>query len=245
VGATGDLLRRFRATRGLSQEQLALAANVSTRHLSFVETGRAQPSGEMVGLLGTALGLTARERNALLMAAGFAPIHHATELDDPAMAEMRLALKLILSRQEPFGAVVFDRRWDILMVNQAFRRFVGDDALPAPYVVAAAPRLNWLRLLLEPGPLRERILNWPDVARAVRARVRREDPGLLPGAEPEEPAREGAHVIPVRLRLGKGEVRLFSTVTSLGTAQDITLQELRIDAFHPFDEATARLLSAL
>jgi transcriptional regulator with XRE-family HTH domain len=227
--------------RGLSQERLALAANVSTRHLSFVETGRARPSGEMVGLLGTALGLTARERNVFLQAAGFAPIHRATDLDDPSMAEMRLALTLILKRQEPFGAVVFDRRWDILMVNESFRRFLADEGLPPPYQVAMLPRVNWLRALLEPGPLRERIVNWPDVTRAVRARVRREDPGLLPGAE-IEPESEGGLIIPIKLRLGKREVRLCSTVTSLGTAQDITLQELRIDCFHPFDEETARLL---
>jgi transcriptional regulator with XRE-family HTH domain len=244
VNATGALLRRYRAMRGLTQEQLALAANVSTRHLSFVETGRARPSGEMVGLLASALGLTGRERNALLQAAGFAPVLQETELGDPSMAEMRLALRLILERQEPFGAVVFDRRWDILMVNKAFRRFVRDDALPAPYSVASAPRVNWLRALLEPGPLRERILNWPEVTRAVQARVRREDPGLLPGAQPEA-ASEGGLIIPIRLRLGAREMRLFSTVTSLGTAQDITLQELRIDSFHSFDEETARVLAGL
>lgn len=240
----GVVLRHFRSTRGMSQQELALTAEISTRHLSFIETGRARASSEMVGLLGAALGLTARERNALLQAAGFAPIHHPTELDDPSMAEMRQALKLILKRQEPFGAVVFDRRWDILMVNEAFRRFLGDARLPAAYRVAAAPRLNWLHILLGPGPLRERIINWPEVAGAVRARVQREDPELL-DAFKAEPAREGnLIIIPIRLRLGDKEVRLFSTVTSLGTAQDITLQELRIDSFHPFDDETARLLGA-
>jgi hypothetical protein len=154
---------------------------------------------------------------------------------------MRAALGLILQRQEPFGAVVFDRRWDILMVNRAFHRFLGDERLPAPYQVAAAPRLSWLHALLRPGPLRNRILNWPDVARAVRARVRREDPALLDGAEADS-AGDGGLIIPIRVRMGEREARLFSTITSLGTAQDMTLQELRIDAFHPFDEETARLL---
>ncbi len=238
--SVGSLLRHHRAARGLSQEALALAAEVSTRHLSFIETARARQSPEMVDVLGAALGLTAREKNSLLQAAGFAPVHQSTDLADPSMAEMRQALKLILQRQEPFGAVVFDRRWEILMVNQAFRRFLGDDKLPPPYQVALAPRLNWLTILLGPSPLRERILNWPEVARAVRARVQREDPELLDEIK-AEPAGEANLIIPVRLRLGDKEVRLFSTVTSLGTAQDITLQELRIDAFHPFDEETARL----
>jgi transcriptional regulator with XRE-family HTH domain len=250
VNATGALLRRYRAARALTQEQLALAAKISTRHLSFVETGRARASAEMVALLARALGLTGRERNALLRAAGFAPVQQETELDDPSMAEMRVALRLILERQQPFAAVVFDRRWDILMVNEAFRRFFRDKALPAPYAVSTQPRVNWLRALLDPGPLRERILNWPEVARAVRARVRREDPGLLPdaGLPPDaqtEPETESGLIIPIKLRLGAREVRLFSTVTSLGTAQDVTLQELRIDSFHSFDEETARLLAAL
>jgi transcriptional regulator with XRE-family HTH domain len=238
----GALLRHFRSTRDLSQEQLALAAGVSTRHVSFVETGRAQASRGMVERLAAALGLTAREHNLLLQAAGFAPVHQATALDDPAMAEMRAALKLILERQEPFGAVVFDRRWDILMVNRAFRRFVGDERLPAPYRVAAAPRLSWLHLLLKPGPLADRIVNWPEVARAVQARVRREDPALLDGVQADAAGDGGGLIIPVRVRMGEREARLFSTITSLGTAQDMTLQELRIDAFHPFDEETARLL---
>jgi transcriptional regulator with XRE-family HTH domain len=231
------LLRYWRTTRGMSQQELAEAAEISARHLSFLETGRAQPSVEMVGLLCTALRVPPRERNALLQAAGFAPIRHGVALSEPAMAEMRQALLLILKRQEPFGAVVVDGNWDIVMVNQAFAGFLAlvGHAL-VPYVVSES-RLNWLRVLFAPGKIRDVIVNWPEVAAAVCLRVAREDPELARELGAGLPPPEGdALVIPVRLRIHDRELRLFSTVSSLGTALDATLQELKIDAFHPFAE---------
>jgi transcriptional regulator with XRE-family HTH domain len=222
----------------MSQQSLATAAAISTRHLSFVETGRAQPSAEVMSLLCSALHVPPRERNALLQAAGFAPRRRGTDLTDPALAEMRHALELILKRQEPFVAVVLDGRWDIVMVNRAFAGFLAAlDHTVTPYAVTAAPRLNWLRLLFEPGEIRRVIVNWAEVAGAIRLRVAREDPELARTLGAGIPAPEGdGLVVPVRLRLGQKELRLFSTVSSLGTALDVTLQELKIDSFHPFEE---------
>jgi transcriptional regulator with XRE-family HTH domain len=237
----------------VSQHEVALAAGISARHLSFVETGRAQPSREVVALLAGALGMPSRERNQLLQAAGYAPVHSTTPLEANEMGQMRDALRLVLRRQEPYGAVVIDRQWDILMVNEAMRRFlraVGETKAPPPFQVAPPPRGNWLRILLAPGPVRTLIANWPDVAAALLARLKRElwsdperealyrDLAGYPGV-PVPGARLLADpllLIPVRLRLGEREVQLFSTVSALGTAQDITLQELKIDTFHPLEE---------
>jgi transcriptional regulator with XRE-family HTH domain len=234
----GSLLRHWRLLRGLSQQELALAAEISPRHVSFLETGRARPSAEMVGLLCTALRVPPRERNALLQAAGFAPQHRAVDLGEPSMAETRLALQLILKRNEPYGAVVIDRRWDILMANESFARFLAAVDHPvAAYEVTAAPRRNWLRVLFAPGKVRAVIANWPEVAAAVRARVAREDPELAAElGEPLPPPPADTLLIPVRMRLGEHELRLISTVSSLGTALDVALQELKIDAFHPLAE---------
>ncbi len=257
-GSLGSLLRHWRSVRRLSQQEVALTANISARHLSFIETGRAQPSRDMVLLVGDVLGVPARERNALLQAAGYAPMHSAIELDAEEMSEMRRALRLVLKRQEPFGAVVIDRRWDILMFNEGLRQFLialGEATPPVAYTVTKTPRANWLRILLAPGRVRTRIANWAEVALAILGRVQREvwnDPeqqALLrelqsyPGLP--QPARTGAPVllIPVRLRMGDRELSLFSTISSLGTAQDITLQELKIDTFHPLDAEAEKLLS--
>jgi transcriptional regulator with XRE-family HTH domain len=246
-----DLLRHWRSLRRMSQYDLALAAGISARHMSFVETGRSQPSRDVVWFLAGALGMPARERNLLLQAAGYAPDHSVTSLESPEMGEVREALRLVLRRQEPFGAIVLDRHWDILMANEAMRRFVlaaGQNA-PMAYELSGPPRTNWLRTLLAPGPVRTVIANWREVAEAVLVRVRRElwsDPEREAlyrevTAYPDVPKpgprllAEPLLLIPVRLRLGQHEVRLFGTLGSLGTAQDVTLQELKIEAFHPFD----------
>jgi transcriptional regulator with XRE-family HTH domain len=245
----------------MSQQDVALAAGISTRHMSFVETGRSQPSREMVALLAGALGMPSRERNLLLQAAGYAPVHTTTAFDSPEMGQIREALRLMLRRQEPFGAVVMDRQYDILMLNDSLRRFlfaVGQATVPPSFEVSAAPRLNWLRILLGPGLVRTVVANWTEVAETLLARLKRElwiDPerealyrelSQYPGV-PEPSLRALADpllLIPVRLRLGKHEVRLFSCVSSLGTPRDVTLQELKIDTFHPFDAEAQRAVSA-
>ena len=261
TSVVGSLLREWRGVRRMSQLDLAMAAEVSPRHLSFVETGRAVPSREMVLTLAKALEVPVRDRNAMLTAAGYAPLYRETSLDDPKMADMRHALGLLLRQNEPFLAVALDRRWDIVMCNTPYARFlamVGGGALE-PHRVLPPPRLNLLRLLF--GPLRPLVVNWEEVAREVLERAQREaasdrDPARRQIVEecwkaaPEEWRRPRAEasprlVVTVDLRLGETRVRLFSTITTLGTAQDITLQELHIESFHPADAEAEGLLRGM
>lgn len=264
AGSVGRLLRQWRTERRISQLELALAAEVSTRHLSFVENGRSKPSRQMVLLLSSALEVPLRERNTLLLAAGYAPAYRETALDDPQMADVRLALQMILKQHDPFGAVVVDRRWDVVMASDSWRRITGALGVlecPArPLEVVPAPRPNIIRSLLAPGPLRQSIRNWDQLARATVARARR-DAARDPAAEDflrQAVAEAGrpdlwddaalvspqSLLIPVELDLQGTVLRLLSTISTLGTAQDITLQELHIESFHPADaETDARLRS--
>jgi transcriptional regulator with XRE-family HTH domain len=255
------MLREWRLARRRSQLDLALEAEVSARHLSFLETGRAQPSREMVLLLASVLEVPLRERNGLLQAAGFAPAYRETGLSDPAMAEMAAALRLILRQHEPFPAVALDRHWNRVMANEPYlstlRLLLGGDATfgVAAYEVLPAPRANVLRALFDPSGVRPHIANWDQVARHVLARLRREA-AFEGDAETEElladlvrasglpalsevlPDGPQAMVIPVEIRAGPRLLRFFTTITTLGAPQDITLAELRIEAFHPADAAT-------
>ena len=249
----GGLLQQWRRARNLSQLALAAEADVSSRHLSFVETGRAKPSREMVEKLCRTLAVPLRERNVLLLAAGFAPAYLETELDAPELGPVRSALEAILRQQEPYPALVLDRHWEILRANQAAGRFsrffLGDAA-------ESAPR-NLLRRVFDPAAMRPYIANWSTVASELLQRVHREAVGgLLDGrtrsliAElleyPEVPRTWRQHdatatispVVPVIYVKDEHRFEFFSTVTTLGTPQDITLQELRIECFFPADTAT-------
>jgi transcriptional regulator with XRE-family HTH domain len=264
----GELLRHWRITRRVSQLELGLDAEVSARHISFIETGRAKPSREMVVILSSVLDVPMRERNALLMAAGYAPIYSETDLNAPQMAQVRQALELILKQHEPFGAIVFNRRWDLVMANQAFLKLTvllsGIEAAPfAPYTVTPKPHLNIQQMIFDPAAWRPYINNWETVARATLERLHREaiqhnDPALrqllhtLLGY-PDVPARwrdpdfdtpQGV-IIPVEIRFRDHLLKLFTTVTTLGTPQDITLQELSIESFHAADAQTEQLIRAL
>lgn len=262
TSAVGSLLREWRAVRRMSQLHLAVAAEVSPRHVSFVETGRSVPSREMVLALARALDVPLRERNSMLTAAGYAPIYRETSLEDPRLAEMRLALELLLRQHEPFYAVALDRCWDIAMCNAAYARLLesaGEDRLRLePYRVLPSPRLNAMKLLF--SSFKPLIANWSEVTRAVLERTRREaaadrdsarrrlieecvamGPAEWPVLGRETPA---PLVLMVELRLGEQVARLFSTIATLGTTQDITLQELRIESFHPADAETEKLLRA-
>lgn len=261
VSAFGDLLRDWRRARRRSQLELALQADVSARHVSFIETGRATPSREMVLALADALAVPLRERNALLQAAGYAPVFRETPLDDPQMAEMLRAIKLILQQHGPTGgAVAFDRRWDVVMANASYVRFMrlllgGAYERVEPFELIPAPRPNVLRQLFDPAGLRPFIANWDVLAPALLSRLRQEvawsrDPAsqellqsllAFPGVpdqwqKPELESR-AAFVLPVELSLPAGTLRLFSTITTLGTPQDITLQELRVESFHAADDS--------
>lgn len=258
----GDLLRRWRETRRYSQLDLALEAQVSSRHISFMETGRAKPSREMVLTLAGVLDVPLRERNALLHSAGFAPVYKETPLCAPQMTQVFKALELILRQQEPMAAIVFDRRWDIVMANSAYARiselFFGSRISPIiPMSLIPPPRPNVIQTIFDPEGWRPFIANWETVAKAMLTRLQRATLGnqdstaaeLLKMAlgfpqvparwrEPDFSAAQEA-ILPLEIRFGDRTLKLFSTFTTLGSPQDITLQELSIEAFHPTDEATA------
>jgi transcriptional regulator with XRE-family HTH domain len=236
----------------MSQLDLAVAAEVTPRHVSFVESGRAQPSRQMVVLLARALDVPLRDRNQLLLAAGYAPLYRETGVDEPAMAQVRAALDRVLAHHEPFPAVVMDRHWNIVLANKAaaamFAWLLGGSRQPA----------NVLRLMFDPEGLRPFVANWERVGEALVQRVHREAVGGVPDAEtaallrdllamPGVPERWRAPdltatplpVIPVEFRKDQLAVCYFSMVTTVGTPQDITAQEIRLESFFPADEATA------
>ncbi|MBM3516848.1 MAG: helix-turn-helix domain-containing protein [Alphaproteobacteria bacterium] len=257
----GTLLKRWRAWRGLSQLECALSAGVSPRHLSFVETGRAQPSRAVVASLAAALDLPLRERNALLVAAGYAAAYPETPLDDASLALVNEALDRLLAQQEPYPALVVDRCWNLLRANAATQRIA--QALLGAGTPPATGRPNLLRMVFDPGQLRPHIENWDEAAVRLLRRAHGEGNGahdrelsdlideLL--AFPGVPrAWRTAAALPVRppilaIRFRRDALRMawFSMMTTLGTPEDVTLQELRIESFFPADGATAALAAAL
>jgi transcriptional regulator with XRE-family HTH domain len=247
----GDQLRDWRQRRRLSQLDLALDADISTRHLSFVETGRATPSRELLLHLADQLGVPLRERNAMLLAAGYAPAYAERPLDDPALGPARAAVDLLLRAHEPFPALAVDRHWNLVAANDAISWFLeGVD----PELLA--PPVNVLRLGLHPGGLAPRIVNFAEWRTHILDRLRQQvaatgDETLatlhaelvaLPGPTAEAHHDYGGVVVPLRLRSPAGELAFFGTITVFGTPVDITLSELAIEAFFPADEATARVL---
>ncbi len=238
----------------MSQLALATDAGVSSRHVSFIETGRAQPSRAMVLLLARVLDVPLRDRNDLLTAAGYAPIYRATALEAPAMAQVRRALDFILRQQEPYPAIVIDRHWNILKANDGTARLVELFLDPS---AAGELGLNAMRLMFHPRGFRPHITNWEALAAALIQWLHRDVLSGFADAEtrrlldellayPGVPRHWGAldldvstaPCLPVEFRRGPVELRYFSTLTSLGTPYDITLQELRIESFFPADEAT-------
>jgi len=254
----GGLLRAWRSSRGRSQLALALDAGISSRHLSYMETGRAQPSREMVLTLAQALEIPLRDRNDLLEAAGFAAMYRETPLDAAALGPVRDALSVLLSGSEPNPAFVVNRRYDILDANPTGRwmlsTFAHDLAhFELPY--------NMARLIASSRGLRPYLENWHEVARKVFVRLRRElggahvrdatDEALLAEIEPafaelrDPPAATDALPLIVGVRFQRGGIALdlFTTIATLGTALDVTLQELRIETLFPADAKTKRLLA--
>jgi transcriptional regulator with XRE-family HTH domain len=249
--AFGLLLKEWRRIRRKSQLTVAIEAAISPRHLSFVESGRSSPSREMVLILAETLEVPLRERNALLGAAGFAPVYPEAALDSADLARVSQALSRLLEHQEPFPAVLLDRRWNVLQTNRAaprlFGLFVDVASLPQPR--------NLLRTMFDPAGLRPWIGNWDEVARTLVPRVYQEavagvpDPRVLalleelrafPGSP--EPDLDGGELPfhPVEFRKEGLRLRFFSMVTTVGAPRDVTAQELRIEGFFPVDEATER-----
>jgi len=256
----GDHLREWRQRRRLSQLELACEADISTRHLSFVETGRSQPSRDMVLHLAERLDVPLRERNAILVAAGYAPVFPERNLDDPALSAAREAIQMVLAGHEPSPAIAIDRHWNLVASNRAV----------VPLIAGADPALlqapcNVLRLSLHPQGVAPRILNFAQWRAHVFERLRRQiamsaDPVLTALlAELEDymaPATldqrddtighgDQGFVVPLRLSF-EGQVLTFlSTTTVFGTPVDVTLEQLAVESFFPADAATAETLRRL
>jgi transcriptional regulator with XRE-family HTH domain len=256
--AVGSMLRQWRAARNMTQLELALEAEVSTRHLSFIENGRSNPSREMLLILGSVLEIPLRERNALLVSAGFAPAYRETNLEAPEMAPVRTVVDFMLEQAQPYGAVVVDGSWNLLRANAPATLFTHTFVLDPPAVLMDGPP-NLLRLLLHPAGVRQRCLNWQALARAMVGRVHRElamaHDRALAAVLDQVLAYEGVPadwrvldvqepsslLLPMHMRTERQELQFFTTITSLGTAQDITLQELRIESFFPADPESDRI----
>jgi transcriptional regulator with XRE-family HTH domain len=263
VSAVGQLLRGWRAARGMSQLDLAMHAGFSPRHVSFIETGRSQPSRQALLALAESLDVPLRERNRLLEAAGYAHVYRQTKLAADEMGHIRGVLQFILDRHAPYAAVVLDRYSNCLMGNHASVGLLAAMADPSLLTEHA----NLLRVAFHPLGARRVIANWDEVSRHLLSRAERElDPasgdatatallaelrdyaGPAVAARPSAPLVAADLLLPIHVRTAAFELRLFSTIMTLGTPQDVTLQELRIETFFPADaasEATWRLLTTM
>ncbi len=270
------LLRYWRGKRGYSQLALSLAAGVSQRHISFLESGRARPSREMVLALSERLGVPLRQRNRLLLAGGYAPAYSEHALASPPLQMVQQAIALILAKQEPYPAVVLDRFWNMVNANDAYRRMLevllGGRA-PTSLDMAGqgkGARINLMLTVFDPNGLWRVIENARQVGRYLLRRVWQElqtqahdqtareifrriaawhpdmvGPGGVLLADDELSDGPPPPVLPVVLRAGRFQASLFSTLTTLGIPQDVTLQELRIESFYPADDDTRAVFEAL
>jgi transcriptional regulator with XRE-family HTH domain len=253
----GSLIRQWRQRRRLSQLDLACEADISTRHLSYVENGRASPSREMLMHLAERLDVPLRERNQLLTAGGYAPIYHERPLADPGLSAARQAVDLILRGHEPYPAMAVDRHWNMLAHNRV-----------VPLLLAGVnpqmlqPPVNVLRLSMHPDGLAPRIVNYAQWREHLFARLRQQiaasgDAGLVdlfnelqalpppPNAGHAPPADNAPVAIPFQFQTPQGVMSFISTITVFGTPVDITLSELALETFFPADARTAELLRRL
>jgi transcriptional regulator with XRE-family HTH domain len=258
TASVGELVRSWREQRHLSQLDLASEAEISQKHLSFIESGRSAPSREMVLRLSEHLDIPLRERNTLLMAAGFAPVFRDRPLNDPALKRARTAIDLVLKAHEPYPALTVDRHWTMVAAN----------ASVAPLLAGVDPQLlqgpvNVMRVSLHPRGLAPLIVNLAEWRAHLMDRLRRQfritrDPvidallkelsGYQSGGGRQVDAKQGQHeevAVPLRLRTLGGELSFLSTVTVFGTPVEITLSELSLEAFYPADEATANAMLAM
>ena len=255
----GTALKDWRAARRMSQLELATVADVSQRHVSFPETDRAKPSREMVIHLTIALDVPLRERNVMLTAAGYSTEYPETSLSEPALDQVRGILETVLRAHEPFPAIVVNRGWDVVLSNQAAVGFI--TSMIGPTNPAIAEGMNAIRLILHPEGVRQFIVNWDQVAGAALRRLdheiahrptdavlvalRDEVLGFRDVPElqknPVQPLAEDL-LVPFHYRIGEIELKLFSTIATIGEAHDITLEELRLESFFAVDAATEELL---
>jgi transcriptional regulator with XRE-family HTH domain len=252
VVSVGELLREWRHRRRLSQLELALAAGISARHVSLVETGRSRPSADMVLRLAAQLDVPLRDRNRLLLAAGFAPRYQERPLGGHDLEAAHRAVATVLDAHEPYPAVVLDRRWDIVMTNRAFDSFLAD--VDPEFL---KPPVNVIRLALHPHGLAPLIVNLAQVRAVFSARLSRQleqthDPEIaamyneLLGSDTaiDDPASslESEMAITMVVRHRGQDLTFFSTITAFGMPQDITLDEITIELYYPADAATADFL---
>jgi transcriptional regulator with XRE-family HTH domain len=251
------LLREWRQRRHLSQLELASRAGVSTRHISFIETGRSRPSREMVLHLAQELDVPLRDRNPLLLAAGHAPAYAATDFNADSMKPVRAIVERVLASHNPYPALVVNRMWELVAANDAVLALmagVSEELLEPP--------VNVLRLSLHPDGLAPRIVNFSEWSAHLLHRLRRQFvltrdaaigelydelrayPNVADDEAHAESEEAGALAVPLRMRVGDRDLAFLSTVTTFGTAVDITLAELTIEAFLPADDATATALRA-
>lgn len=257
--AAGALLRAWRTRRRMSQLELGLSANVSTRHLSFVETGRSRPSAELLMALAEVLQLPLRERNALLLAAGHAPRYPHTPLEAPAMRAMQEAIARLLAAHEPNPGIALDRHWNVVQANAAARRLLA--TLPP---ALAQPPINLFRIGLHPQGLAAHTTNFSDWGRhllqtlvaladqtldeapqTLLAELRRHPTVQALERKPADTASPHALLVPCELDLHGQRLSLFSTHVSFAAARDVTLAELTVELFYPTDAASAALLQSL
>jgi DNA-binding XRE family transcriptional regulator len=254
------LLRAWRNRRHLSQLELALASGVSQRHLSFLEKGRSRPSRTMILQLSEALQIPLRERNALLLAAGFAPMFRARTFDDPQMAQVLGAVQMMLANHAPFPAIAIDRCWNIRMANAPFERLaamLGEDL----WTRIGGTERNLMALFFHPQGLKPFIANWAAIAPMLWHRARRE--AEMVGGEDMRLMLDGLSqfqsadtlwagedamllpVLPVEIATGGVRISLFTVISTFGTAQDATADELRIESFFPADTGTEKMFRQL
>jgi transcriptional regulator with XRE-family HTH domain len=255
----GALLRDWRHRRGVSQLETSLRSGVSQRHVSFLETGRAKPSREMVVQLAAALDVPLRQQNALLLAAGFAPIYRESDLAAPELTEVRQALDHMLAQQEPYPCVVIDRLWNLLQANRAAQAFTAA-LLPADYAPPADGKPpNLLKLVLDPKGLKPAVVNWEEATRYLVQATYSEllsdggdaqavtfldeimaYPDVAPLMRRAPTIGRPLPVLSVEYRVAGQSVKVFTTIATLGTPQDVTLQEIRIENFFPTDAASEK-----
>ncbi|MEM6705792.1 MAG: helix-turn-helix transcriptional regulator [Acidobacteriota bacterium] len=256
-GSFGALLRQWRIARRLSQLDLSLEADVSSKHVSFLETGRSQPSREMVLRLSEVLHVPVRQRNTLLRAAGFAPFYTESDWNDPHLAEVRRSVERLIEQHNPYPAIVCDQCFNVHLQNRASGVLMAHTLGPeAAVALADAERVNMAELLFHPQGFRPAIANWPEVGAAMIQRLHREaatssDPEVQDLLErvlrykevpPEwrfsDLESELKVIVPLHIRTEALDLRFFTAITTLGTALDVTLRELVIETFLPADDET-------
>ena len=260
--AFGRLLKEWRGRRGFSQLDLAVAARTTQRHLSFIESGRAVPSRDMVLRLGTTMSVPLRQQNAMLLAAGYAPAWRERDLSMPDLAAVNSALDYMLAHHEPYPAFVADRCWNLLRANRGAVNLTEFLTGPAPADTPSEP-VNLALALVSPEGLRPYIVNWQEVIlyflRGVQADAHTDGvpaiaglldrllsvPGVPGLSEMLAPEADQAPVLPIHFRRDDTSLRLFTTIATLGTPRDVTLEEIRIEFFFPMDEPTAEAFRRL